>query len=210
MVDAVRSMLRNDPLLRIQISEAEPPGNIDLLRTSQCDVLVSFKHGDEALPRGYRSIPVLTESYVLLLPTDHPLAGNDVVSLADCMHEQWIGGCPRCSKELVETCLEHGFDPEIVCSTDDLEATSYFTAAGVGIALRPALNMLARSLDGIAAVRVDDAITRHVAVLARTSDTSSYPEILADLLRGAARRLVMGLPEHHRRLFTIATDEAAA
>ena len=210
MVDAVRSMLRNDPLLRIQISEAEPPGNIDLLRTSQCDVLVSFKHGDEALPRGYRSIPVLTESYVLLLPTDHPLAGNDVVSLADCMHEQWIGGCPRCSKELVETCLEHGFDPEIVCSTDDLEATSYFTAAGVGIALRPALNMLARSLDGIAAVRVDDAIMRHVAVLARTSDTSSYPEILADLLRGATRRLVMDLPEHHRRLFTIATDEAAA
>lgn len=206
LVDAVRTMLKNDPILRIQLIDAEPPGNFDLLRTSQCDVLISFSYGNDPVPRGYRNIPVLSESFVLLIPDTHPMAGADTVALADCQHEQWIGGCARCSKELVETCLGHGFDPEIVCSTDDLEATNYFTAAGVGIALRPALNTLGRPLAGTAVVGVDDPISRHVSVVARTSDASGYPDELAELLKASARKLVADLPERQRRWFTIAPE----
>lgn len=203
LIEAVEALLHSDPALQIQITEAEPPANFELLRTAQCDALVTFSYAGDQLPRGYQSAPVLTDSFVLIVPMDHPFAGAAQVSLADARHERWIGGCPRCRKELVQFCLEHGYEPDILCSTDDLESTRHLAASGVGVALRPALNVLNRSLPGVAVVGIEDAITRQISVMSRASQLSPQASALARLMRGVAEHLVDGAPPQQRSWFRV-------
>lgn len=203
LIEALEAMLRATPNMRVQITEMEPPANFELLQSGQCDALVTFSFPNDDVPRGFRTIPVVSDSFVLLVPTEHRFAKLGQVSLAEAQNEQWIGGCPRCRKELVQFCLEFGWEPEVVCATDDLETTSHMVAAGIGIALRPTLNVLSRSLPGIAVVGIEDSRTRQISVMVREPDVNPLAHRLAELMSDVATHLVESAPENQRSWFQL-------
>lgn len=203
LVEALEAMLRVTPSLRIEITDVEPPANFELLQSAQCDALVTFNFPNDDVPRGFRTIPVISDSFVLLVPQDHPFAQLGQVSLADARNEKWIAGCPRCRKELVQFCLDYGWEPEVLCATDDLEATCHFVAAGMGIALRPTLNVLSRPLPGVAVVGIEDSRIRQISVMVRGPEVSPLANTLAELMRDVATHLVDSAPENQRSWFQV-------
>lgn len=65
------------------------------------------------------------------------------VDLADFRAENWIAGCPRCRSHLLDSCARSGFAPAIAFETDNFVAVMSMVAAGLGVALLPALALTA-------------------------------------------------------------------
>lgn len=160
---ALGSMVRAEPRLEVRVLDTEPPADFGMLRSGQCDALLTF--ADQTTTRkGVQDLPVLREQNVLLVPEGHELAGREMVALEESSEEPFVGGCPHCRQELVETCLRRGFHPRIGVSSDDLMLTRALVRQGVGVAMRPALTVLGQPLDGVVAVTIEDAPTREVSI----------------------------------------------
>nr|BFD94695.1 LysR family transcriptional regulator [Kitasatospora sp. Xyl93] len=138
---AMARLLAEHPGVRVELLEAEPPDSVQRLLRGECDIALAFRYpgGATEVPEGLDEIPLMEDLLTVLLPVGHPLGRRHAVRLADLGGERWIAGCPRCRANLLHVCAEEGFAPDIVFSTDDNLAVQSLVAAGVGIALMPAL-----------------------------------------------------------------------
>jgi DNA-binding transcriptional LysR family regulator len=137
----VARVTRRSPGLRVSLVDAEPPQSLPLLRRGECDVALAFSYGD-ADPEGVEDLleyPLMDDPLHLLLPASHPKAEQPSLGVADLSDERWIAGCPVCRRHLLHVCEGAGFEPDIVCATDDNLAVQSLVAAGVGVALMPDL-----------------------------------------------------------------------
>ncbi|GAA3367243.1 LysR family transcriptional regulator [Streptomyces sannanensis] len=139
--DAMARLAADHPGIRVDLLEGEPPESLGLLPRGEADITLAFSypglHVD--VPEELAEIPLLEDRLTVLLPTGHPLARRRAVQLADLTHERWIVGCPRCRANFLHACAERGFTPDIAFSTDDNLVVQSLVAAGVGIAMMPAL-----------------------------------------------------------------------
>ncbi|WP_338674018.1 LysR family transcriptional regulator [Streptomyces sp. SCSIO 30461] len=129
------------PGIRVELVENEPPESLRLVAQGECDISLAFSYpGQPAeIPEELAEIPLLEDPLTVLLPTGHPLARRRNVRLSDLAHERWIAGCLRCRAHFLQSCAEEGFTPDIACTTDDNLVLQSLVAAGVGIAVVPAL-----------------------------------------------------------------------
>ena len=187
--------------------EVEPPEALDLLRSGEVDVALTFTYvGDEvgAVPDpGLVTRALGRDPLALVTPVaaGQPLvtggtaplrpAGSTVVDLASHRDARWIGGCPRCRGHLLASCASAGFTPDIVLETDNAAAVVGLVAAGLGVALLPRLALATTVIPaGVAIDPVDDDLARRVeVVVARGADR--VPSVLAalDAVRSAAHLL---------------------
>lgn len=77
-----------------------------------------------------------------VIPSDHPLASAERLSLTDLSAEQWVA-VPRhpgssYRSMLMTACLDAGFRPQIAQEVIDPYLVLSFVAAGVGVSLAPA------------------------------------------------------------------------
>jgi molybdate transport repressor ModE-like protein len=137
--------------------------------------------------------PLLDDPLVVLVPQAHPLAGRGdaPVDLAELAREQWIAGCPQCRGHLVELCRAAGFEPAIDFATDDYPAVVGLVAAGLGVAVLPALALETVRRAGVAAMPLrtasgEPAVRRVVALT--LPDLAGVPAValMLDRLGGAA------------------------
>ncbi|OYN88629.1 LysR family transcriptional regulator [Parenemella sanctibonifatiensis] len=171
----------------IEVVDAEPPHNYDLVRTGHCVAAVSFTYPDEELPTDLESLALAREEFVLLLPERHALAGETgPVQLSELAEEPWIVGCPTCRHEVLQSTAAQGFTPDLVCSTDDVGMTFRLVAAGTGVALRPALNALTCT-DGVTIRPVIGGPERTLSLV--WSKDRPVPEKLRDALVTSAAEL---------------------
>lgn len=79
------------------------------------------------------------EAFGAVLPTDHPLAGEESIDLADLAGEDFIMLPPQAvSRELVvSACLDAGFRPRQGQEVVDPYLILSFVAAGLGVSLAP-------------------------------------------------------------------------
>ncbi|WP_371478081.1 LysR family transcriptional regulator [Kitasatospora sp. NBC_00315] len=138
---AMAQLLAEHPGIRVELLEAEPPESLHRLLRGECDIALAFGYPGTAteVPDGLEEIPLMEDLLTVLLPVGHPLGRRHAVRLADLAEERWIAGCPRCRANLLHICAEEGFTPDVVFTTDDNLAVQSLVAAGVGIALMPAL-----------------------------------------------------------------------
>ncbi|WP_431677684.1 LysR family transcriptional regulator [Kitasatospora sp. KL5] len=138
---AMARLLTDHPGIRVELLEAEPPESVDRLLRGECDIALAFQYPGlpVEVPPELVETPLLEDQLTVLLPVGHPLARRHGVRLADLAGERWIAGCPRCRANLLHICAEEGWTPDIVFTTDDNLAVQSLVAAGVGIALMPAL-----------------------------------------------------------------------
>lgn len=203
--DALGCLLSEDASLRVKILDAEPPASLDLLRAGQCDALLSFSYLSDQPVRGFAEMPILTEDYVLMVPANHALAGEGQVPLEAAADANWIGGCPKCRHELVGACDARGFTPEIVCSTDDATLTTTLVARGVGVAMRPALNVVGQPNPEVSVLDIVEGLSRKVSIQAPDNEAArSTITLLHRALRTAAERLRESMPEERRPWIRVA------
>jgi DNA-binding transcriptional LysR family regulator len=103
-----------------------------------------------------RSEELAEERLVVLAPPDHPLAGSTRVSPADLAGEQILLTEPGCNYRLMfeRELAEAGVEPAATLGFDGVETVKQCVAAGMGIAMLPAVTVEAELERGeLAALR---------------------------------------------------------
>ncbi len=143
--------------------------------------------------------PLVTERFVGLVPSGHPLApgrgapgepSGEPVPLAAFEGEPWIAGCPRCRRDLVDACREQGFVPRVDHVTDDPAVAVGLVGAGLGVALLPEPVVRSLRLREVGVVRVRPPVGRRIVALT-LPDLARVPAVerlLRALVAAAADR----------------------
>lgn len=193
---AVADMRDRHPGTKVSLVEAEPPRSVEMLRAGDCDITLAFRYVDLPTPaeESWDDLvvrPLLTDRLVGVVPEGHPLAGRDgPARFAELAEEQWIAGCPRCRRHLVEVCERTGFTPRIDFATDDYPAVVGLVAAGLGVAVLPELALESVRPKGVAVVEMLPAVEREVVALT-LPDLAHVPAVdmmLARLVRAGLRQ----------------------
>jgi molybdate transport repressor ModE-like protein len=192
---AVAAMRSQYPGTKVSLEEAEPPRSVEMLRAGDCDITLAFRYVDLPTPaeESWDDLvvrPLLTDRLVGVVPDGHALAvGRRPVDIGELAEEQWIAGCPRCRRHLVEVCERAGFTPRIDFATDDYPAVVGLVAAGLGVAVLPELALESVRPKGVAVVEVRPAVQREVVALT-LPDLAHVPAVdmmLGRLALAAAR-----------------------
>jgi DNA-binding transcriptional LysR family regulator len=137
VVPAVAELQSRHPDLACVVREHEPEDGIPLLRSGALDLLVSESYDDvpSAPVGGLESHRLLSEPLMLVT------ADDDVTRLADHRDAAWIAGLAgtQFAAALDTACAAAGFTPRVVHRADDARLIHALVAAGLGVALLPAL-----------------------------------------------------------------------
>jgi DNA-binding transcriptional LysR family regulator len=140
MLDKAREEI---PMLTIRLREAEPPAIFDQLDAGRLDIAlaVSFAGSPAAADPRYHRVDLGPDELDIALPSSHPRAADDHVSLRDLETDPWIAGDPQgcCGAITATACAAAGFAPRIVHRTNDWQALTRLVARGHGVALIPRL-----------------------------------------------------------------------
>jgi DNA-binding transcriptional LysR family regulator len=135
----------------ITVIEAEPAEALGSVRDGQADLALVYHFHTPEPPRGWPAAagpgsytPLAADHIRLLVPAGHPLAGRPAVSLAEFAGERWIHGWGEVGEVLDMLAAVSGFDPSVACRSSDYRFMSALVAAGVGVALVPALALTGR------------------------------------------------------------------
>lgn len=175
--------------------EAEPPEAVEAVREDRADIALTFAYpGDRDDPhrvsaRGLAVRRVGADDLLVVLPTGHPAAAQEVVDLATLDGENWIAGCPRCRGHLLEVCGRAGFVPRIGFETDNVVAVEGLVAQGIGVATLPALGIASFPLlPGLVTRRLPQGDERviHVVTAHGAERVPAIDRVLATLSRAVA------------------------
>jgi DNA-binding transcriptional LysR family regulator len=86
---------------------------------------------------------ILVEPLVLAVPTTHPLAGRRDVTLGEVADQPFVmrRGPSGMRTQTVELCRGAGFEPVVAFEADDLPTVRGLVAAGLGVAVVPAMGL---------------------------------------------------------------------
>ncbi|WP_243795398.1 LysR family transcriptional regulator [Saccharopolyspora gloriosae] len=143
---AAADLRRRFPRVRVRVIEAEPAPCFDLLLAGDADLALVINTA-ETPPMGdhrFEQHPLLDDPLDLVVPSDHRLAGQATVTLADAADEPWIVGRPGTTyHDLVRTaCMTAGFSPNIAHHADEWDTGTALVAHNFGIILVPRLARL--------------------------------------------------------------------
>ena len=116
------------------------------LQAGQIDVALIFRYADTpAEEEGVRLVHLMDDPvHLISRQVDDSVAGH--------RDSAWIGGCERCTAELVDMCERTaGFTPRIGHNSDDMVVVQSLVAAGVGVTTLPGLALRAHHEPGIEA-----------------------------------------------------------
>lgn len=177
---ALATVHRSLPGLEITVRIADRDEALQLLRQDLIDAAVIETHPavlgqhDPALTVR----PLLVDPFRLVLPRGHHLCGqSQPFLLKDFASEPWIDircevGC--CRSETTGVFQRAGFTPRRTVEADDYWPAQGFVAAGLGVALIPAL-ALGVLHPGVSVKRLEHSNQpeRHIAIATRTATTST-------------------------------------
>lgn len=181
------------PDLELVLSVVEPDAALAQLRGGSVDASVVVEaFGPDDLPDDdLARVHLLDDPYRLVLPRSHPLAGRRRVALEAVAEDPWVGTASapgHCQEAAADACRAAGFEPRYAVQADEYPTTQGFVAAGLGVALIPALG-LGTLNDGVVVKRLQGAEPiRHIYAVARQARAHETVVLAAiTALRDAAR-----------------------
>jgi DNA-binding transcriptional LysR family regulator len=152
---AIAAFSGTRPLVKLEIEQLDPPAALRRLRAGELDMAVVFRFaaGDPAEDPDVQlvSTHLAPDPYALAVPARSALARRRTLTVADLADAAWCSaplGAPA-TVILQEYCREHGgFEPRLEYPTDDVAMAQPLVAAGLAVALLPALE-LARVHPGV-------------------------------------------------------------
>jgi DNA-binding transcriptional LysR family regulator len=177
--------------LDVRMTTAEPDSALAALASGNADLAVihSYSNVPRDLPGGLDSRHLGSEPVFLAVPTQSRRSGSrQTVDLADYATTPWIAPTDdvTCFNMMERACGLAGFRPRIMAESMDFAVQLEFVAAGVGVALVPALTV-ANLPAGVELVELLAPVQRSVHLAARSPDFAD-PGIrnLAGILADAA------------------------
>ncbi|ADB50717.1 LysR family transcriptional regulator [Conexibacter woesei] len=188
------------PGVQVVLVEDEPAATVRALLAGELEMAIVYSlpggagvpgdaagpgdAGDVASP--LRLTHLLDDPMRLALPSAHLLASQERPQLADLARDGWItglhGGAP-CTELLNRACSLAGFSPRVVLRSDDYEVIRGFVAAGVGVALIPALGLTASGEAVAVRALAGEPLHRRVeCALPRHGASATALELLATLM----------------------------
>jgi DNA-binding transcriptional LysR family regulator len=178
---AVAALTDEHPGLQIGLTGAQPPEALELLRTGRIDVAIVFRYDDtEPEPPGVRLHHLLDDPLYLLSTR----SGQTLSALRDAT---WIAGCARCRLHLLSMCADHGFEPRIGYTSEDMVVMQALVVAGLGVTTSPGLALRAHRAEGVVASELPGS-RQHVyaATYGEPPDPPATTALLAALAGAAA------------------------
>ncbi|MFR9776389.1 LysR family transcriptional regulator [Micromonospora sp. MS34] len=178
------------PRVALQLVEGLTPRLLDRLRTGDADVaVVSAAPGQPLDDERFDLRHLLDEVLLVAVPRTHRLARRRTVRLRELADDPFIAGSATAEETLLRATLPAGFRPRIDIVAAEWTGKLGCVAAGLGVALVPALAVRATPPD-LALLRLhpDDASARRVfaATIAGRSRPPAVQGFLAHLAEAAA------------------------
>jgi molybdate transport repressor ModE-like protein len=177
------ALARLEPGLEVQLTEAEPPEALDLLREGRVDVALVFSYAEEttAVDHAFGHVDLADDPVDLVLPAGHPAATATGLRLSDLAGEDWVAGCVRCREHLVHNTRAAGFEPRIRHETDDYVVVQSLVGQGLAVAVLPRTALAAYRSPAVATRPLPELTGRHILARYRTG-ADRVPSVRAILL----------------------------
>lgn len=137
------AFVADHPGVDVQLDEGEPDELLPLLQSGDMDLALVYRYDlvPRRWPRRLVETPLLHEDLLVHLPSGHALAGRPALELTDLDGETWIASRETTAGAtcLVRACSAAGFAPKVAFRSNDYDVVQGLVAAGLGIALIPAL-----------------------------------------------------------------------
>ena len=130
------------PDARIRLDDADPDESLPALMAGSLDLAVVFDFTQAPLePDPLVQLDLLCEETLFIgVARTHPLAERKRVRIRDFADEPWIGGnAQNVRRVLSRLSSTEGFKPRVVLESEDYGMVQGMIAAGMGVALLPAL-----------------------------------------------------------------------
>jgi DNA-binding transcriptional LysR family regulator len=140
MPSITRTLRQEFPGLTLELTIVDVPSGAD--GTVDLEVRSEYPYETPHLPAGYRRRVIGVDSYFVALPPDHELAGRGTIYFAELGNQDWVEYDFRddISTEIIKNaCGAAGISPRHVARAEDHVTGLAFVAAGIGIAVVPAL-----------------------------------------------------------------------
>ncbi|MDV7089611.1 LysR family transcriptional regulator [Rhodococcus sp. IEGM 248] len=189
---AMEDLQQRYPLVRIEFTQGEPPTTMPGLVSSEFDLVIveSYPGYPERIPEGVDVDKLMTDPLWLVMSEKlaSPLdADSDLIAqlsranwameLADSVPGMWV----------IDRCRRAGFEPSIICRSEDLLVHGHLVEAGLAVAVLPGL-ALAELGSGVARFPTGAGLAYREVLAASRSSTRNSPTIAAvraSLKRGA-------------------------
>lgn len=180
------------PGVNLSLVEGLTPELLERLSAGDADVVVASAPPDRPIDTSRFDLGhLLDERLLVALPVGHRLARRRVVRLAELADESFVAGSAAAEHTLLRATLRPDFRPRIDIVAAEWTGKLGCVAAGLGVALVPALAVRARPADiALVTLHPDDASVRQVfaATVAGRSRPPAVTSFLAHL-RAEADRL---------------------
>jgi DNA-binding transcriptional LysR family regulator len=180
------------PDVALSLVEGRTPALLERLVAGDADVAVVSAAPDRPIePARFALHHLLDERLLLAVPRGHRLARRRTVRLADLRDDPFVVGSATAEETLVRASLPAGFEPRVDIVAAEWTGKLGCVAAGLGVALVPALAIRAAPAD-IALLRLHPADAAARQVFAATVAGRQAPAPVARLLvhlRRVARQL---------------------
>lgn len=166
----IRRFRERHPAVHLRLHEAYTSHIVDRLLNGEVDLGVVRDADDDDLV----GVTFATESFVAVLPADHPHAGDRAISAAVLRDDPFVF-FPRVAGERayqrnLRPCLEAGYTPRIVQDATSWATVAHLVAAGLGVTIAPAsVSAVVPASVGVLPL-TDTEATTEVRILRRRDD----------------------------------------
>lgn len=181
---------RSRPGVQLELLQLEPQPALRGVRVGDLDVAVVYRFTNPDDDRRLAWIHPLDDPYAIALPAGHPLETREEIALRDLARERWVSP-PRnqpYTQLLMSLCREHGgFEPDVAYESGDIAMAQPLVAAGLAVALMPALGLVPRQAGVIVRPVVGTPPARSVWAVTRARERAQAAETMVEALLHAAR-----------------------
>jgi DNA-binding transcriptional LysR family regulator len=138
--DLARSFRAAHPGVRFRLTQVRDEPNSAPLDGGNADLELGTRRPQNPADAALHARLIALEPLRLALPSEHPLAGQLRIGLADVAGEPFISLRPASALRRLtdDLCEQAGFRPAVIFEGDDLSNLRGFVAAGLGVAVVPA------------------------------------------------------------------------
>jgi DNA-binding transcriptional LysR family regulator len=188
---AVREYQRRFPETKIELRSAHAEDMPAALREGaiHLGLVWDYDFMPRTVPADIEWLHLVDDPLFVLVPDDHPLAGEPEVALLEFAGENWVvrGHNPPYDDAFSTMCRLGGFEPQVGFVTEDYLSAQGLVAAGVGVSAVPRLALVARRPDVVALPIAGPAPHRRIAAV-RLLNANHPPaaQQMLDVLRSPA------------------------
>lgn len=188
---AVAAFSRARPGVQLELRQLEPEPALRGLRSGELDLAVVYRHAPPDDEPGIEAIHLLDDPYAVALPAGHRLARRKRVRIGELANERWVSppATDPYARVLRDLCLrEGGFEPDVVYETADIAMAQPLVAAGLTVAMLPALGLVPRQAGVAVRPLLETTAARSVWVMRRPGRRAPAAAAMVDALVAVASR----------------------